>query len=242
MLLYILSGAIGVTNMILWGIYGDLLAEEFKVLKVMRSLAIGILWSLYLFIIDSNLPLFIVALSVISLERITTEIYKALVRKESQTKYSIPSDLNLRYNRGIKIVLASLLYLTLAFAVYYLDIGKANIYLALTMGLFVALGGMLKDAPFEGFSPSKFLRSPTIGIIIGFLVLNYFPTLNGKFYLLSIAGAERIVSECYKKIICGRIPGKFKTKLFNAAWQRKRRWILIPYSATIIILFLLSIL
>ncbi len=227
--------------MILWGIYGDLLAEEFKLLKVVRSLVIGIFWGAYLFIINPNLSLFIVALSVISLERITTEIYKALIRKEPQAKYSIPSDLNLKYNRSIKFIAACLLYLVLVVAVYYLDIGEANIYLALAMGLFIAVGGMSKDAPFEGFSLIKFFRSPLIAIIIGILILIYFPALNGKFYLLTIAGAERIISECYKKIIRGRIPGKFKTKVLNTPWQRKRRWVLIPYFMSVLALLLLLI-
>ena len=94
--------------MILWGLYGDLLVEKFNVLKVFRSILIAILWSILLFIINPNLPLFVVALVVISLERITTEIYKALVRQEDQGKYKIPSDLNIKVNHNLNAVLSSL--------------------------------------------------------------------------------------------------------------------------------------
>ena len=102
MLPYLLSGLLGVSNMILWGVYGDLLAEDFSALKIVRSIMLGIIWSLFLFYINPELPLVIVALSVISLERISTEIYKAFLRSEDQRKYAIPSDLRIRLNRGIK--------------------------------------------------------------------------------------------------------------------------------------------
>lgn len=135
--------------MILWGVYGDLLVERFDGTKVFRSIVIGILWSIFLFVIESQLPLFVVALIVISLERITTEIYKALIRHEDQTKYQIPSDLNIKINQNFKRCIGVLLIILIGVLVYAVEIPVANVYLIVIIGFTIALGGMLKDAPYE---------------------------------------------------------------------------------------------
>ncbi|MFA6000020.1 MAG: hypothetical protein WC783_03530 [Candidatus Paceibacterota bacterium] len=231
---YIFSGLIGVINMILWGLYGDLLVERFSFVKILRSVLIGILWSILLFIINPDLPLFIVALVVISLERITTEIYKALIRVEDQNKYKIPSDLNIRLAYKLKLFLGLLLILILGTLVYLVEIPINKIYLTLIIGIFIALGGMLKDAPFEGFDSVKFFRSPIVAIIIGTSLLILFPTISGKYFLLATAGGERIISEFYKKIFRGRIPGKFQQKEFNKTWEEKRKLLLFLYVLDII--------
>ena len=212
MLYYIFSGLIGVINMILWGLYGDLLVEKFNILKVVRSLCIGVLWGIFLFKIDPNLPLFIVALVVISLERITTEIYKALVRVENQSKYSIPSDLNIKLNQKLKLLLGLFFILLLGVAIYLIEIPINKVFIIFIIGILIALGGMLKDAPYEGFNLVKFFRSPVVAIAIGFLLLILFPNISGKYFLLATAGGERILSEFYKKIFQGRIPGTFKQR------------------------------
>lgn len=242
MIYYIFSGLLGVINMILWGLYSDLLIERFSILKIFRSVLIGILWSILLFIINPNLPLFIIALVVISLERITTEIYKALIRLEDQNKYKIPSDLNIRVNRKLKLFFGLLLILILGILIYSIEIPINKIYLTLIIGVFIALSGMLKDAPFEGFDLIKFFRSPIVAVIVGIFLLFLFPDVSGKYFLLAIAGGERIISEFYKKIFRGRIPGKFKQKEFNKTWQDKRKSLLFLYVLDIIgLVFLASI-
>ncbi len=207
MIYYILSGLIGVANIILWGLYGDLLVEKFGFLKILRSVLFSILWSILLFIINPYLSLFIVALVVISLERITTEIYKALIRVEDQSKYKIPSDLNFKSNHKIKLFLGVLLILILVGFVYFIEIPINKIYLVL--------------------------------IIIGFSLMVLFPSISGKYFLLAIAGGERIISEFYKKILWGRVPGKFKEKRFNKNWQNKRKLLLFLYAFDIIGLIIL---
>lgn len=234
MILYIFSGLLGVINMIIWGLYGDLLVEKFSFTKILRSILIGLFWSILLFFTNPDLPLFIVALIVISLERVTTEIYKVLIRAEGQDKYKIPSDLKIELNQKLKLFLGSLLLVILGFAIYYIDLSVNKIYIIIFIGIFIAVGGMLKDAPFEGFSIIKFLRSPIIAVIIGILIAIYFPAIIGKYFLLAIAGGERIISEFYKKIYKGRIPGKFKEKELNSNWRKKRKLLLILYVANII--------
>jgi hypothetical protein len=239
MITYILSGLLGVTNMILWGLYGDLLVEKFNVVKVLRSIIIGILWSILLFFLNPHLPLLIVALVVISLERITTEIYKALLRVENQDKYQIPSDLGIKANHTLKFVIGVFLILIIGALVYHIEIPIDKIYLILIIGFFIALGGMLKDAPHEGFDKIKFFRSPLVTIIVGLSINFLFPDISGKFFLLSIAGGERIISEFYKKIFRGRIPGKFKQKEFNQIWMKQRKKLLALYFLDIIGLIIL---
>jgi hypothetical protein len=239
MIFYIASGLLGVSNMILWGVYGDLLVERFSIFKIFRSLVLGISWSILLFFVNSDLPLFIVALSVITLERITTEIYKALIRVEDQAKYKIPSDLNIKWNRTLRAFLGVSLIIILALSVYFGELPLNKIYITIIIGVFAALSGALKDAPYEGFNLITFFRSPAIAIVLGILLSILFPAITGKFLLLAIAGGERIVSEFYKKIFRGRIPGKFKQIEFNENWKEKRKWPLIIYWVDIIGIVLL---
>ncbi|NHK32446.1 MAG: hypothetical protein FK730_13915 [Asgard group archaeon] len=234
MIFYILSGLLGVTNMILWGLYGDLLVEKFNILKVFRSVLLGVLWSIFLFIINPNLPLFVIALITISLERISTEIYKALIRVEDQSKYKIPTHWDIGINRNLKLQYAILIFLIIGMALYSKDIYINKIYLILITGFFCALGGMTKDAPHEGFSLLKFFRSPVVSIIVGVGIYFLFPDIYGKFFVLAIAGGERIISEFYKKIVRGRVPGKFKQKEFNEIWMRQRKNLLFLYAFNII--------
>ncbi len=240
MITYILSGILGVINMILWGLYGDSLVEKIRASKILRSIVIGILWSILLFFINPNLPLLIVALVIISLERITTEIYKALIRVENQNKYKIPSDLNIKINYQLKFVTGVFLILIIGFLIYYIEISMNKIYLTLIIGFIVALGGMLKDAPYEGFDKIKFFRSPLVAIVVGLGINFLFPNIPGKYFLLSITGGERIISEFYKKIFRGRIPGKFKQKEFNKIWVKQRKKLLVLYFIDIIGLIILA--
>ena len=79
-------------------------------------------------------------------------------------------------------------------------------------GLLVAIGGAIKDAPYEGFNPTKFIRSPIIGAveapIIGAAFKNTHPALLG----LATIAAERLTVESYKLIRASSgsyVPGKF---------------------------------
>jgi hypothetical protein len=215
--------------MIIWGLYGDLLVEKFSILKIFRSLALAIFWSIFIFVVNPYLPLFIVALSVIGLERITTEIYKALIRIEKQDKYKIPSDLSIKANPKLKFALGVFFVVAVGVLMYYIEISINKAYLTLVIGFLIAFGGMLKDAPFEGFDKIKFFRSPLLAVIAGTSIAFVFPDISGKIFLLSVAGGERIISEFYKKIYKGRIPGKFKEKELNKTWARDRKKLLILY-------------
>lgn len=242
LLIYLLSGLIGVSNMMLWGIYGDLVMEKFEIKKILRSIFFGVLASIYLYLVIPNLPPFVVALVVIALERFTTEVYKALIRVENQEKYSIPSDLNIKLPNSIKKLLGVFLMLLMLLLVAKLEFNIEKIFLIPILGFLPALGGMLKDAPHEGFSLLKFFRSPIVAIMVGLFLFAFFPELNPKYFSLAVFGGERVVSEFYKKIWSSKLPGKFKKDgkhSPNKTWLKERKKLLPIYFLDLVFLFLL---
>jgi hypothetical protein len=244
LILYLLAGIIGVSNMIIWGLYGDLLIENFSYKKVLRSIFLGIVYSIFVFYVNSNLPLILVALIVIAFERATTEIYKALIRDERQEKYKIPSDLNVNFPRWIEKTVGVFLILLIAYFFMTTNF-EINLLIIFIIASFLpALGGMMKDAPYEGFYPIKFFRSPFVILVVGFLLINNFSTFDQKYLLFSAWGGERLISEFYKKILNGKIPGKFKRDIHHHikhSWKVERKILLIPYTMTVVALLTLII-
>ncbi|MEK7579005.1 MAG: hypothetical protein AAB460_00515 [Patescibacteria group bacterium] len=238
LVLYLFSSFLGVSNMILWGLYGDLLVENFDVKKVFRSLVFGLVAGCFFYLLNDSLPLLLVALSAIAIERLLTEMYKALWRLEDQSKYKIPSDLGIRCNVLTRRIVFLFLVLVLFFVLWNVAVTVSGIVAGLLVGLCVAIGGAMKDAPYEGFQPIKFLRSPVIALLSGLLLVFLFPNTPGLFFLLGVGGLERIVSEFYKKIVRGRIPGKFRESLKeNASWRKNRKYLLVLYVTDIVALF-----
>ena len=88
-------------------------------------------------------------------------------------------------------------------------------------GLAVALGGAIKDSPYEGFDPVKFMRSPIIGAIEGGAI-NSVIQLHPEILFLSVIGAERITTETYK-LLRAKMPMKFKYGEWNIPKIRMRR-------------------
>jgi len=65
-------------------------------------------------------------------------------------------------------------------------------------GLSVAIGGAIKDAPYEGFDWLTFLRSPVIGAIEAPIISHAFPDSNKVLIFLSTIATERLSIELYK--------------------------------------------
>ncbi len=79
-------------------------------------------------------------------------------------------------------------------------------------GLAVAIGGAVKDAPYEGFDLRTFLRSPVIGALEAPLLAYIFPDSSNALIFLSTIGFERLTIELYKIYRAQQakyIPGKF---------------------------------
>lgn len=230
--------------MILWGLYGDLMIESFSFKKVLRSLIFGLIFSVYLYWVNSSLPLILVCFIVITFERGTTEIYKALIRDERQIKYKIPSDLGINFPRPIEKMVGYLLILSLALFFKYTSFNLNLTVLYVIAVLTPALGGMSKDAPYEGFAKFKFFRSPMVVLLVGFFLLKFFPGYEQKYLLFALWGGERIISECYKKILSGHTPGKFKVNAnyhLKRSWEKERKILLILYLLSLSFIALLAL-
>jgi hypothetical protein len=78
--------------------------------------------------------------------------------------------------------------------------------MGLIAGTLCALGGALKDSPYEGFKPLTFLRSPLVGLAAAFVAV---PLTDNPLLILAVAGSvERLVVEGWK-ILRRQKPGKF---------------------------------
>ena len=79
-------------------------------------------------------------------------------------------------------------------------------------GLLVAIGGAIKDAPYEGFSFTKFIRSPIIGAIEAPIIGKAFKDTHPVLLGMATIATERLTVETYKLISAQAgdyIPGKF---------------------------------
>lgn len=77
-----------------------------------------------------------------------------------------------------------------------------------TAGFTCACGGAIKDAPYEGFKPHVFLRSPIAGTCCGLLLGAVAPQSFVIAFLCS-GYMERLVVEGWK-LLRAKAPGKFQ--------------------------------
>ena len=88
-----------------------------------------------------------------------------------------------------------------------------NVFAGFLAGLLCALGGTVKDAPYEGFKPRSFVRSPIVGTLAG--AVSFFLTRD-FFLALAFSGyVERCCVEGWK-IMRAKRPGKFD----NGEWGK----------------------
>lgn len=86
------------------------------------------------------------------------------------------------------------------------EIVVQHVFIGTFAGLITALGGALKDSPYEGFSPAKVFRSPVVAAIGGLVSLH---VTNNIFLIFCFSGYfERFFVEGYK-ILRAQMPGKF---------------------------------
>lgn len=80
-------------------------------------------------------------------------------------------------------------------------------------GLLVALGGAIKDSPYEGFEWQKFVRSPAIGAVEAPIIGRAFKEPHPVLIGLATVACERLTVETYKlaRAKAGQyMPGKFE--------------------------------
>jgi len=232
-----------------WGAFKDSPYEGFEIQKYFRSLLFGGLWSIFLFYFlpryVNQTPIFYIFMMVILLDTLTVEIFKLFFRTEDQKKYKIPSRLHLwkteihsEFSRRILgvgfVCLVTLVFYSLFSINLKFDItGRLviGVLLGFLAGAFEAVGGMYKDAPFEGFEPLKFFRSPIVGAIAGSLLFSFQTNLG--VVVLATFGADRMLIESYKTFVLRRRSGKFLSKkplYLNELSLRK--YLVFPYIVT----------
>ena len=255
LLAYGIVGLFGGLHSSSWGAYKDTPHEEFKVGKFLRSIAVGLVLGLLLFqflklnnIYSPNPGLFF--LFVMAFERLYTESLKLFVRVENQDKYHILQTfhwLGNVVNSRLPRLGMGVVFVALAFGWFYLpfsitlDLPQPLLGLVwgTVGGLGIAICGAWKDAPIEGFEPSKFMRSPFVGALWGLL----FSAVTSDYSLLLFAciGGERMTVELYKTFI-RRKHAKFSAPAPRfPEWMEKRKRFIVPYLLTWALFFVLLV-
>jgi hypothetical protein len=166
---------------------------------------------------------------------LVTEWWKAILREDAQSAYSIPMRLAVRgrpidarlprYTLGAVVagslvgacVLTSMLeseLVGLPWWVLVLVLGSG--------GWLTAIGGAWKDAPVEGFELAKFFRSPAVGTAWGCLLLPFSSSVTVT--AVAAGGLSVATIETYKTFLAGGPPGKFagKPERFEVRAVRER--------------------
>ena len=71
------------------------------------------------------------------------------------------------------------------------DYGTAAV-VGFLSGLSVAITGAIKDAPYEGFDPVRFIRSPLVGAVEGPVLLKGFGEMHPLLLYFSTIATERL--------------------------------------------------
>ena len=225
-----------------WGMYKDSAYEGFCPRKYVRSILVAglvavVLQSLVGFDLGRAPGVVLLFGMTYAAERFLLEYHKSFFRQEDQSKYFIP----MAFHIGGRVVerpgvrrLASLAYLGLVAGavatIHALDrTGPPATLLTLVLvgsagGWGSALGGAWKDAPLEGFSPLKFLRSPLLAAAFALLL----GTMSQSRLVVATAALGYTVAaiETYKKFTqTHEPPGKFAGKPLRypeMLWKRHR--------------------
>ncbi len=217
-----------------WGAYKDVPFEGFRAKSFVRSILLGLTWSA-LVAATSELDTteaFVVLLGLFyAVERLCTEWWKSFWREQDQTVYAIPmrfavrgrpiDSTRTRCALGLTVIVGLVLACLAAGTLQ--PAGPAPLWeLVLVGGVggwLTAAGGAWKDAPIEGFSSAKFLRSPVVASCWALALAPL--TQDWMLLAVSAAGLSVATIETYKTFLSGgRPPGKFCGKPVN--WSQPR--------------------
>jgi hypothetical protein len=207
-----------------WGAFKDAPYEGFRLTSYLRSILLASALAVLLVAIMAEHgagPLALVG-TVYAVERLATEWWKSIVREQGQSHYTIPMRLGVRgrpidrplprYAVGVAVAGGTIAGLVWVDAMQHLLSPIPTVLLIATVGSAggwaTAVGGAWKDAPIEGFSGWKFLRSPSVAAAWAAplsLLTDSWVTL-----LLASGGFAVASIETYKTFLAGdRPPGKF---------------------------------
>ena len=213
-----------------WGMYKDAIHEGFTVMRYLRSVFVSALAAPVIVLVTHLDPLTAPGLVVLfgvtyCTERGLTEFWKTFVRFVDQSKFAIPMQFHVF---GRVIPQGPLRW---AFAAWHLALAAAALWwigglqnhpltwprpvvvlLAGSVGgWYSAFGGGFKDAPIEGFSWLKFVRSPILSALYALLLSQF----TDNYVLMALGGLGYTVAsiETYKTFFFPSRPrGKFAGK------------------------------
>lgn len=209
-----------------WGAFKDGPYEGFSLRTFPRSIFFSIGIALFLsygpagigerFLSLSPFHLF---LTIMGIERMTTEVYKACFRFNDQSKFLIPQTMTLLgrpVESDLRRMATGTALLAGIFGIPFLFMQVSSLpgfaLVAFLTGMFICAGGAYKDAPFEGFSPRKFFRSAIVLSLVSPLIYLLGPVELG-FLIYTFGGLERLLVEYYKSYVIHSVPGKFRPEL-----------------------------
>lgn len=231
-LLALLAG----THAATWGAFKDSPFEGFKVTSFVRTIVVAVgAASLLAAATDLETTLApIVLIGVLyATERLATELWKSFLREDNQDAYAIPMRIALlgrpvdgrvpRYITGLVVLVGLVMMGCTAALLEPVDGGPPWMLVLVggTGGWLTAAGGAWKDAPVEGFSGWKFLRSPVVATLWTILVLPF--SHDWVSLTVAAAGLSVLSIETYKTFFTGgRPPGKFDGKPACPAFDVQR--------------------
>lgn len=229
-LMALLVGLLAGLHTSTWGMYKDAPHEGFTFGTYIRSTVVSTLAAPILMWVTGVDPLtaagFVVLFAVTyCTERGLVELWKTFLRDVDQSKFTIPMQFHVfgrvipqgrtRWLIAAGHVLAVLLLLWLISSLNGNDLGlphwAAVLLIGSIGGWFSAFGGAFKDAPIEGFSAFKFVRSPFIAAAYALLLSRF----TDSYVLMAFGGLGLTIAsiETYKTFFFPSIPrGKFANK------------------------------
>ncbi|ABL81071.1 MULTISPECIES: hypothetical protein [unclassified Nocardioides] len=214
-----------------WGAFKDSPYEGYHPLRQVRTVALAAVAALVVVASTATRAggvavVILPALGVVyTLERLATEWWKSIVRSDDQAAYTIPMRLGfrgrpidatvVRWAVGLAVIAAMVVIGWLVHAAQQQAGEVPGWLVGLTVGglggWLTAIGGAWKDAPIEGFSGWKFLRSPLVAT--AWAVPLSLLTQDWVTLVLSAGGMAVASIETYKTFLTGgRPPGKFDGK------------------------------
>jgi hypothetical protein len=240
-------GALVGLHVATWGAYKDSPFEGFRPRSNLRSLVLATVVAVVATVAlrGPHAPGVVVGVGLVyAVERLATEWWKAILREDDQSAYTIPMRLGCcgrpvdrraaRYAVGFLVaggVALAGMAVTLAQRAFpgappWLVVATAGA----AGGWATAVGGAWKDAPVEGFSGWKFLRSPAVAtawaVPLSLLTTDWFVLL------LAAAGFAVASIETYKTFLTGgRAPGKFAGQSVRHRQPVLRQWLAMAHAA-----------
>ncbi len=224
--LYLVIGAVAGLIVSSWQGFKDPPWEGFFPGKFARSIVVGAgAGVVLLFAASRGLlridNLGVMAFAIVAVERVVGETYKGFLRRGAHPEYhKLLARLRVPAHRyAVKLALG-LGFVVLALemvrgvaalftrmAVAWGSAGWPGLATGAVAGVIVAIGGALKDSQFEGFLPRKFVRSPIVAAIAGFLFVRF--SSDAFLIVLACIGGERVGVELYKTFLRRQVRGIF---------------------------------